>query len=332
MKIVDHAGALFYQGSMMDRIAVATMAVLLPLSLSAEEKPLPAYKPELRVKGQLNSVGTDALNNLMALWGEEFKGLHPDCTIQIEGKGTSAAMFALARGISDVGPMSRLPVPKELDLFSSARPNDVLLLIPVAMDAMCIVVRKDNPLEQVSLTQLDAMFSTTLKRGATKPITHWSQLGVGGDLADERIRLVGRNSAMISHGFFKKVVLLKGDFRDDVQEQRGSAMVVASLEPGYLGYVGFGYVTKNAKSLKVKNEDEYVAPTFASIRSGAYPISRELYIAVPAHKEKGIQPEVREFLRYVLSKEGQTIVEKDGYVPLGHEQCKKGIEMLGASQ
>ena len=328
--IASLTGLGYYQGLMMARFFAAVMAALLPAGLAAEEKPLPTYKPGMRVNGPLTTVGSDTLNNLMVFWGEEFNKLHPKCRIQIEGKGSSTALSALSRGVSDMGPMSRLPKPKELEMFASARPDDVLLMFTVAMDAMCIVVRKDCPVEQLSLKQVDAMFSTTLNRGAEQPVTQWSQLGVKGDLAEHKIRLLGRNSASASYGYFQKAVLLKGDYRKDIQECRGSAHMVAALKPGHVGYVGFGYVTPNAKSLKIKDEGEYVAPTFDTIRGGSYPISRQLYIAVPAHKEKGIKPEVQEFLSYVLSRAGQEVVKKDGYVPLGLQQCRDGYRLLDA--
>ncbi len=300
------------------------------MGLVAEEKPLSAYKAQIKVDGRLISAGSDTLNNLMTYWRESFIKQHPKCSFDIVGKGASVAIPMMIQDRCDLGAMTRLPKPKELDAFTSARPDHVLLLFTVAMDAMCIVVYKDCPVDQLSLKQVDAMFSKTLNRGAKEPITQWSQLGVKGDLADKKIQLVGRNSASGTYGYFQRAVLLKGDFRDDVQEQPGSAAVVSALRPGYVGYVGFGYLTAEAKSLKIKDEGKHIEPSFGTVRDGTYPISREFYIAVAAHKKKGIKPEVQEFLSYVLSREGQEVVEKDGYVPLDLQQCRDGHRLLDA--
>ena len=186
-----------------------------------------SYTPVSGVSGNISSVGSDTLNNLMTLWAESFKAKYPNIKVQIEGKGSSTAPPALIEGTAQFGPMSREMKSTEIDAFEKKygyKPTP----IKVAIDALAVYVHKDNPLEGLTLQQVDGIFSTTRKTGG-KNATTWGQVGLTGDWANKPFSLYGRNSASGTYGFFKEVALAKGDYRPTVKEQPGSSSVVQGV-------------------------------------------------------------------------------------------------------
>jgi len=303
-------------------IAVAgALFTSLPVSAQAAEveKSVKPYTKAGDVSGNLNSIGSDTLNNLMTLWSEAFKKQYPKVKIQVEGKGSTTAPPALIAGTAQLGPMSRLMKPEEIDAFEKQygyKPTAVR----VAVDGIGVYVNKDNPLNELTMPQIDAIFSKTRKGGAPDDIMTWGQLGLTGDWAAKPISLYGRNSASGTYGYFKEHALYKGDYKDTVKEQPGSAAVVQGVtaDKYAIGYSGIGYKTSDVKSLKLAAKDggDYVADDAANVYAGKYPLSRFLYIYVNKAPDKPIGPLVKEFLAFVLSKDGQEIVIKDGYLPL----------------
>jgi phosphate transport system substrate-binding protein len=277
------------------------------------------YKKASGVSGNLSSIGSDTLNNLMTLWAEGFKKSYPSVNIQIEGKGSSTAPPALISGTAQLGPMSRLMKSEEIDAFEKKygyKPTAVR----VAVDGLAVFVNKDNPVKSLTLPQVDAIFSKTRKGGGAEDITTWGQLGATGEWASKPISLFGRNSASGTYGYFKEHALYKGDYKDTVKEQPGSAAVVQGItaDKYAMGYSGIGYKTSDVKSLALATKEG--APFFAddpeNVYAGTYPLARFLYVYVNRAPGKPLDPLVRQFLEFVLSKEGQEIVVKDGYLPL----------------
>ena len=291
--------------------------IALAGSLSAS---LPASAEAVKgVSGNLNSIGSDTLNNLMTLWAEAFQKQYPNVKIQIEGKGSSTAPPALISGTAQLGPMSRLMKPEEIDGFEKQygyKPTP----IRVAVDGLAVFVNKDNPLTELTMAQVDAIFSKTRKGGAADDVTTWGQLGLKGAWATKPISLYGRNSASGTYGYFKEHALYKGDYKDTVKEQPGSAAVVQGItaDKFAIGYSGIGYKTSDVKSLKLAAKDggEFVTDDADNVYSGKYPLARFLYVYVNKASDKPLDPLVQQFLMFVLSKEGQEIVIKDGYLPL----------------
>ncbi len=286
------------------------------------------YRPVDGVSGTLNSIGSDTLNNLMTLWAEGFRKVYKGVKIQIEGKGSSTAPPALIAGTSQLGPMSRKMKPTELDKFEKKfgyKPTRV----PVAIDALAVYVHKDNPIRSLSLKQIDAIFSKTRKGGLAE-IKTWGQLGLSGEWKDKPIRLYGRNSASGTYGYFKKIALFKGDYKNTVKEQPGSASVVRSVtEDLYgMGYSGIGYKTSGVKTVMLsKKKGKAYSTKPKDVLSGKYPLARFLYIYVNRNPRKGAGTLVSEFLRYALSREGQIVVVKDGYLPLSHRVVEKSLQL-----
>lgn len=302
------------------RIPMATMMVLLTMgtTLRAEDA-LPEYQRVSGVSGTLSSMGSDTLANLMTLWTEEFKRQYPNVTIQVQAAGSSTAPPALTEGTANFGPMSRAMKDMEIEAFET-RHGYKPTAIRVAIDALAVYVHKDNPLKALTIPQVDAIFSVTRRCGAEAPIETWGQLGLTGSWTNRRLQLYGRNSVSGTYGYFKEIALCSGDFKNNVNEQPGSASVVQAVSSSLngIGYSGIGYVTSGVRAVPLAEYDDVppVAATPENAASGDYPLSRYLYIYVNKRPGSPLPPLQREFLKLVLSRVGQEIVGKDGYVPL----------------
>ncbi len=293
-----------------------------------------AIRPYVKVggvSGTINSIGSDTLNNLMTLWAEGFRRQYPNVKIQVEGKGSSTAPPALIEGTAQLGPMSRLMKSSEVDKFESKFGYEPVAY-PVAVDALALFVNKDNPISSLSMEQVDAAFSKSRRRGGTQDIATWGQLEVNGDWEKARISLYGRNSASGTYGFFKEHALKNGDFKDQVKEQPGSASVVQGVteDRNGLGYSGIGYSTSGIRMVPLaeKTGGAPIAPTLENTRNGTYPLWRYLYVYVNQAPGKPLSPIVREFLKYIYSREGQSDVNKDGYFPLDASAVEKYLTSL----
>jgi phosphate transport system substrate-binding protein len=290
-----------------------------------------SYAKVSGVSGNINSIGSDTLNNLMTLWAEGFRKQYPNVKIQIEGKGSSTAPPALIEGTAQLGPMSRKMKGKEIDGFE-AKFGYKPTAFPVAVDALAVFVNKDNPIQGLTIEQVDAAFSKTRRKGYKENIASWGQLGLNGMFAKTPVSLYGRNSASGTYGFFKEVVLENGDFKDAVKEQPGSASVVQGVteDRAGMGYSGIGYNTSGVRALplSMKAGQSFVEPTYENARNGSYPLSRYLFVYINKAPNQPLSPIVREFLKYVYSREGQMVVMKDGYFPLSEKIMRKQSEHL----
>jgi phosphate transport system substrate-binding protein len=191
--------------------------------------------------------------------------------------------------------------------------------IATAIDTLAVFVNKDNPIECLTIEQVDAIFSKNRTCGGAEDITTWGQLGLTGEWADMPISMYGRNSASGTYGFFKDHALCKGDYKDTVKEQPGSASVVQGIteDKGAIGYSGIGYMTSGVKAIELASKPgECAAPNLDNVAKGTYPLGRYLWLYVNKKPNETLDPLRLEFLKYVLSKEGQEVVIKDGYLPL----------------
>jgi len=312
-------------------LAGSVVAGTLAAQVVQVDPRIPEYVPTRQVAGNLNSVGSDTMNNLMTLWAEAFRKLHPGVRVQVEGKGSSTAPPALIAGTAQLGPMSRAMKDSEVDAIVAKygfEPTE----IASALDVLAVYVHQDNPLAALSLPEVDAIFSKTRRLGYGKDITTWGQLGLTGAWAGKRISLYGRNSASGTYGFFKEHALGGGDFKDQVKEQPGSASVVQGVSEDLygIGYSGVGYKTSGVRALPLAKKlgDPAYEPNYENAITWKYPLARYLYIYVVQDPRKPMDPLVEEFLRFVLSQQGQEVVIKDGYLPLPFSVVEKELAKL----
>ena len=279
----------------------------------------PAYTRVEGVGGRITSEGSDTLLNMMTFWSEGFRRHYPNVQIAIQGKGSSTAPTALTAGIAQIGPMSREMKPSEIEAFE-ARYGFPPTPIAVAIDSLAVFVHKDNPIESINLPQVDAIFSSTRIGGYPRDIRTWGDLGLTGTWAGLPLSLYGRNSVSGTYGYFKEKALFDGDFKDAVKEQPGSASVVMGISEDIagVGYSGIGYTTSGVRTVplaKSEGEPAYEA-TPENILGGNYPLSRLLYVYIVKDPNEPLDTVTQEFLKYILSAEGQQDVIKDGYMPL----------------
>lgn len=297
----------------------------------AVDPDLPDYKAVQGVSGTIKSLGSDTMNNMMALWAEGFQKMYPNVQVEIEGKGSSTAPPALIEGTSTFGPMSRAMKQQEIDSFSAKfgyKPTE----LPTSIDMLAVYVHKDNPIKALSMPQVDAIFSKGRKMGYAEDVTGWGQLGLEGNWATLPISLYGRNAASGTYGYFKEIALGKGDYKDSVKEQPGSSAVVQGVatDKGGIGYSGIGYKTADVRAVPLSADDESpaVAATPENAYTGEYPLSRYLYLYVNYKPGSDLDPLRREFIKYVFSKQGQLDVVKDGYYPVPADVARKTLESL----
>jgi len=311
--------------------AVAGTALVSAQQAIRVDAGLPAYQRVSGVSGNLNSVGSDTMNNMMTLWAEAFRKMYPNVKVQVEGKGSSTAPPALISGTSQFGPMSRQMRATEIDQFEAKygyKPAE----LRTSYDALAVYVNKDNPIEKMTLAQAEAVFSKSRKRGYKEDVKTWGQLGLTGDWANRPISLYGRNSASGTYGFFKEHTLKNGDYKNSVKEQPGSASVVQGVTEDRfgIGYSGIGYKTSGVKAVPLAETDKgpFSDGAYADVQSGKYPLWRFLYVYINKAPGKPLDPLVAEFVKLIYSKEGQEVVVKDGYMPLSAAQAQAELAKI----
>ena len=323
------------QRTISSAVAAATLSIGLlisgPASAVSVDKGVPEYKSVSGISGNLSSVGSDTLANLMTLWAESFKRSYPNVNIQIQAAGSSTAPPSLTEATSNFGPMSRKMKSKEIASFED-RYGYKPTAIPVAIDALAVYVNKDNPIKGMTISQVDAVFSSTRKCGSDTDISKWGDLGLSGNWKNRDIQMFGRNSVSGTYGYFKKKGLCKGDYKNNVNEQPGSASVVQSVSSSIngIGYSGIGYKTSGVRAVALSKKDDgkFIAATPDNAVSGKYPLSRFLYVYVNKHPNKELAPLEKEFMKLILSKQGQEVVIKDGYIPLPAKVVEKYLSNL----
>jgi len=309
-------------------------ALALAATANAEVKvdpELAPYKAVSGVSGNISSIGSDTLNNLMTYWAEHFAKFYPNAKVQIEGKGSSTAPPALISGTAQLGPMSRTMKGTEIDQFEKKygyKPT----AIRTSVDALAVFVNKDNPIKCLSIPQVDAVFSKSRRQGGKEDIRTWGQVGLTGDWAARPMSLYGRNSASGTYGFFKEHTLKNGDYKDAVKEQPGSASVVqgVTVDRFAIGYSGIGYTTAGVRAVPLSEKDggKCVEATADNAYAGTYPLSRFLYVYVNKAPGKPLDPLTREFVRLVLSRDGQQDVIKDGYFPIPGSVAREELNKI----
>ncbi|MCC5806710.1 MAG: phosphate ABC transporter substrate-binding protein [Opitutales bacterium] len=282
----------------------------------------PSYERVSGVSGNLNSIGSNTLTVVLQLLAEGFQNEYPNVNIQIQGAGSGTAPAALIDGTAQIGPSSRPLRPAEIDAFEARygyKPTEVA----IGIDALAVFVHRDNPVEGLSLPEIDAIFSSTNRLGHS-PIRTWGDAGLSGEWNSRRVSVYGRNSVSGTYGVFRNIALGGGDFDGQrYQEMPGSSAVVQAVgEDRFgIGYSGVGYLTPGTRAIKVGSEKggTLYEPSPANAATGDYPISRLLFLYINKAPGEDLDTLTAEFLRYALSAEGQAAVERAGFFSLPGE-------------
>lgn len=318
LKFVCHGQWNWWMG------AVLVLGLVVGASLPAQtvqvDPRLPEYEKVAGVSGNLVGIGSDTLNIMLDMWLKEFQKIYPTVTGAYRGEGSNTAPPALVEGAAQLGPMSRPMKPEEIERFEKKfgyKPTQIV----VAIDCLAVYVHKDNPIQGLTLPEVDAIFSATRKLGHPSDIRTWGEAGLTDPAwVNLPISLYGRNSVSGTYAFFKEHALGKGDFKDTVKEQPGSAGVIHGVanDRAGIGYSGIGYHTADVRTVPLARSagTPYVEPSFENALKGKYPLARALYIYVNKRPNEPLPLLVGEFLRFVLSQQGQQIVVKAGFGPL----------------
>ena len=315
------------------RRTAMTVAAVLGLGGHAWAQDPPAYDPQPNLSGSVTWAGSDTERELLDAWGQAFERLHPDVEVAGENEGSATAPPALVEGSATLGAMSRAMTDDEAALFEDAK-GHAPTPITVALDALAVFVRNDNPVQGLTIEQLDGIFSSDDACGGGA-ITTWGQLALGVP-DDTPIKTHGRDERSGTHDTFQEKALCGGAFKDDVEVHPDSADVVAAVaaDPAAIGYAGLGYDTPEVRPLAIGAgsdfEDMRFIPyiveeyadspdpeeKYAYVVDGRYPLSRPLLLYVDKVEGEPLPEPTASFVRFALSREGQTIVEQIGFVPL----------------
>lgn len=307
---------------------------------------IPAYEPVASLSGHLQSVGADTMETLVKYWTEDFQKLYPNVKIDIEAKASGTAGPALTSGKADIGPVAREMLPPEEQEFEKKfgyKPFAVRVAggsyrTPGKTHAITFFVNQQNPIDKLTYEQLDAIFSSTRKRGY-KEVTKWGDVGAKGEWTDKPIHLWGLiRPNGIAH-FLEDRILDGGQWKSGIQERTTVGSLAAldataqgvANDPYAITYGGFGNIMPGVKSVAVSENSAgpYYQGTFEEVLEQKYPLSRVIYIYINKAPGAALDPKVREFLKFVLSAKGQDDVVKEGiFLPLPLSMDQKELAKL----
>jgi phosphate transport system substrate-binding protein len=286
---------------------------------------LPPYATVPGLTGNITSIGASGTTNLIARAAAEFKQIYPGVTLNVTAGLTSIGPPALLEGRADVVPMSRPLVPEEVEAFR-AKYGYPPTEIKVAADALAVYVEKRNPIAGLTLAQLDGIFSRTRRRGGPV-IETWGQAGLTGEWADRPIPLYGYGPTDGVHQVFRQQVLLGGEYRLSLQVVPAGSLIVQDVaaDPSAIGCASIFFISRRTRAVSIAGDDgRFYPPTDENVRSLRYPLTRFVNICVNKPPGRPLVPATAEFLRYLLSAEGQQTVAAGGNVRLHAATAAQG--------
>lgn len=290
---------------------------------------LPAYMPVAGLTGTITSVGASTTTHLVARLAADFRSIYPDVTLQVTASPLSIGPAALLEGRADLVPMSRPLTPEEVGSFTKKYgypPTE----IKVAADALAIYVGKQNRVQGLTLEQLEGIFSQ-VPTGA-RAIETWGQVGLTGGWADLPIAIYGYGPEEGAHQVFRQHVLHGNPFRLSLRVEGGGSSIVQGVaaDPGAIGFASISFACKAVRIVPLAGADgRFYAPTVQSVWNGDYPLGRFLYVCVNKPPRRPFGGPAAEFLRFMLSREGQQLVAAAGNIPLDAATANEGRRSLG---
>ena len=312
--------------------AAALVAMIVPRSAQALDPSLPTYHPLDALSGNLRSVGSDTLGHEMESWAKAFEKVYPDVKMQVEAAGSATAPSALLDGRAQFGPMSRPMTAEEIAAFQT-KFGYAVSRFRVAVDALAVYVNKDNPITCLTLPQLSGIFSSNRMTTGVTDIRTWGDLGLTGEWARQPITLYSRNTLSGTYEYFRETALYGGEYKPEIKQQPGSDEVVQSIRADKfgIGYSGIGFKAEGVRAVPLAAYyggtcyEASLEPTL----SGKYPIARYLYIYLNKKPNQSLGPLRTEFVKYILSKNGQEQTERGGFFSISNEIRESDLGKLG---
>jgi phosphate transport system substrate-binding protein len=309
---------------------------------------LARYNPQAQVTGSIKVRGSETMYPLLSRLSLEFQRRQPKVSIDVKGGGSTKAIEEfLQPPLYKTGKIalreeranqfwflasSRELFDAEIKQFTVENGYEPVA-VPVAVDAVAVYVHKDNPLPGLTLDQIDAMFSTTRKRGAKVALSRWGQLGLPDGWEQAAIQLYGRDRRSGTRAFFQEHVLAGGDFVPTLHEEPGAASVILNLGRDQLGigYSGLGLQSSTVRVVPLAENEgmPFVTPSSSTVQDQTYPLRRVLYLYVNKDPKGSLPAAAHEFLAFLMSQEGQEAVIKAGFFPLPVNQISKTAVALG---
>jgi phosphate transport system substrate-binding protein len=285
------------------------------------------------LSGSLTCVGSDTASALVTRWTSAFQAAHPLARIQVQASGSASAPRALTAGAADIGSMSR-PMSASEEADFRTRYGYPPTRLVVARDAIVVFVHPENPLQRITLAELDAIYSTSRRCGAPRPLRYWRDLDADARSAFGALEILaaGRNAVSGTQELFRESVLCDGEFRPEVLAWPGNGAIVGTVASNReaIGYAGIGYINGLVKPLAIARNDgdAGVVPDRASVTDGRYPLARELYFYINRPPRRALAELPTAFIEYALSDEGQALVRQEGLVPLAADERRAQRSIL----
>lgn len=315
-----------------------------PTDRPALDPALASYEQGGQVSGTVIVKGSNTMQPLVARLASEFHRRHPGAEINVEGGGSETGLkeFLETNGqpkrVAGNGSRPVLLVASSRELTAAEikqftdKHGYEPTAVPVAVDAVAIYVHRDNPLSNLTLDQVDAVFSTTRKRGYPYEIKKWGQLGLNNGWGNAQIKLYGRDQKSGTRAFVKEHVLGNGEFDPAIQEEPGAASVILALsrDPFGMAYSGLGLQNSSVRALPLADKAgmPFIMPETTSVMDGSYPLRRFLYFYVDKSPQVALHPVLQQFLAFVNSREGQQSVVKVALYPLPIKQVQRNLAAL----
>jgi len=289
-----------------------------------------------KVEGTLRAGASETIKRLFDLWTERFQHHHSSVKFETTGIQTAEAVHAIFKGTAPViegADLVAISFPLSQDDLMAIKAQRGVMPIRVAasLDAIVLVVNHKNPLPGLTLQQLTEIFS--VPAGKSTNIEHWKQVGLNGKYSELEINRYGRDNQSGTYMAFKSMALRESEQRKDVHKEPGSMSVILEVgsDERAIGYAATGYAGRSKKvrvvPLARKSGERFVAPTNETVLSGEYPLLREIYIYAMPEADGKLKPALKQFLQFVLSRDGQELAKEEGFFPL---PAKHSEQVLGS--
>lgn len=293
---------------------------------------LPVYRPGEQLSGKITLVGSNTMSQVASLWIEGFRQFHPNVEFDNQIKGSANAVSSVIHEEATFGLLTRSIHPQEVAAFEQKFGHPPTVLTPT-YEPIAVYAHESNPIEGLTIQQLDAIFSTTRLRGAAAAATTWGDLGLRGEWASRPIVLQGRSSDTGSVVFFREAVLAGGAYRRDIVDHPSNVDLVKGVagDPGAIGFAGRTYMLPGVKTIPLSAGDGAPCVDVHSVEAtqGQYPLIRPLQLVVNQAPGADLPPLQREFLKYVFSRLGQEDVLRAGFQPISGRPAEIALDAVG---